>query len=264
MLKPTILITGLLLYSFTVRAQKVQMVEAEILSYLSQIDYWDTFSNQENAYDSSNLYNKKLLDYLAKVLAKNPATLEYGFPGLKNKGISILTSADKKFRIYCWDVGPGGGARSSNVILQYQKKTGTGVKVENDVSKADEYSVSSGLYYSAIYTIKTSTGKNVYLANGSQKIALGLYMRNIQAFTIENDTLNGNVKFFKTSKKAVNNINFTFESSLSGGKTTEITVSDDQRKLFIPVVLDDGKATGEYLVYVFDGEKYVYDKAGRY
>jgi hypothetical protein len=263
MLKPTILIAGLLLYRFNVLAQNEQRVQSEILSYLSQIDYWDTVSNQENAYDSSNLYNKKLLDYLSETLARNPATLEYDFLGLKNKGISILTSVNRKFRIYCWDVGAGGGARSSNVILQYQKKTGTGVKVENDVTMTDEYSVSSGLYYSAIYTIKTSTGKNVYLANGSQKIALGLYMRSIQAFTIENDTLNSSIKFFKKSKKSVNNINFTFESSLSGGKTTEITLSDDQRKLFIPVVLDDRKATGKYLVYVFAGEKYVYDKAGR-
>ena len=124
----------------------------------------------------------------------------------------------------------------------------------------DEFEVSSGLFYSDVYTIKTKTDKAMYMALGAQKIAAGLFIKDLQAFTINNNTLNDSIKIFKTTKELLNNIGYSFEATLVGDNDPSIKVSDDKQKIYIPVVTDEGRVTSKHLVYVFDGNNYVFDK----
>ena len=249
----------MLLFAPFAKGQSVQDVEDTMLYYIANINRLDTTYGTDGKFDSLDVYDKRLLDYLTIELVKLPATLTYDFSKLKNTGIGILTSDDNIFRIYYWDIGGGAGSHSCDVLVQYNNMKSVNVKVLSDVSKMDEFTVSSGLSYGDLITQQTKIGKTIYLATGFQKIAAGLYGYSIQAFAI-NDSLDTSIKIFKTPKKLLNSIEYCIEASRFNDNHPWIKISDDKQKIYIPVVTEEGEVTSKFLVYVFDGNNYVFDK----
>src|SRR5690349_2408771 len=83
------------------------------------------FVRRGNGYDydkfvkANSEFETALLQY-----CQQPETITYAFPYLKDE-MAIVTSTDKRFRIYSWDLGYGGTMRHHMSIFQYQ---GTGGK----------------------------------------------------------------------------------------------------------------------------------------
>lgn len=245
----------------------MEEIEDRVFRFMLAIEKWDTTSidENENKFDSLVNTNKALLDYLSRVLAKNRATLRYGFKKLKDAHLKVLTSDDKKFRIYCWYVGGGGTARSYNALIQYAGLKENKVVVLNDDSKAEEGYVCTGSVYSELHTIRTNSNSYAYLVIGNTIIWNGGGDHFIKAYAIDNGRLNDSIKFFKTASKKVNSISCYYDLTLGVNRNREVDFphlkfSMDKQKLYVPLIKENDEITSKYLVYKFDGNYYVFDK----
>ncbi|HEY2847447.1 MAG TPA: hypothetical protein VGI80_06495, partial [Pyrinomonadaceae bacterium] len=111
-----------LLLTSTAYAQTPQAVENDLVAYLDNMAKYGSYGN---AYD-----DKKLSDNAARlreVLTKNGTRreiLNYPFPKLADK-MYIVTSPDKRFRIYSWDLEDGGTMHDFEYVVQYAGKSGS-------------------------------------------------------------------------------------------------------------------------------------------
>jgi len=71
---------------------------------------------------------------------------------------------------------------------------------------------------------------------------------------IENDNLNDNVKLIKTGTGLRSKLEFSCIEDYQGNDATEILYDEKSAILKIPVVLENGKANGNYLTYKFTGQ----------
>ena len=201
MQKITVFILGALLNWSNAGAQSVHEVEDEISYFSRNIDKWDSVgygTDIENGYDSLRFYNKEFLGYLSAACKSNPETINADFLLSQTCRLKVVTSDDRKFRIYWWNVGGGGSARSYNSILQYKGAHRTGVKILNDESRAVEGDVGSGSFYPHLYTIHKKSGQVVYLAVSGAIVWNGAGTYSIKAYAIEDGRLKDRIKVFKT------------------------------------------------------------------
>ncbi len=238
-----------------------------IVSYAKAIQYWGYSYNDDNEeidrYDSLDHYNKKLRTQLINIANTQPEILNADLSLLKDStDLIIATSPDRKFNIYSWDEETGGTMHNYDYVIQYPITNGT-----KAFPKQQEEEYDPGVFFGHVHVIKNNVGKTYYLATYT-----GIYSTNdmgagVKAFTIENDKLI-DAPIFVTPNKTYSNISYNYNYFLSsnletGEANNYIHLSDDNKKLYIPVVIskDKGDAvTNRSLVYVFDGEKYVFDK----
>ena len=261
MMKKTILFITLILLSFGGKAQSVKQIEDKIYHYTKSIDKWAGKMDEDGA-DSLSKANKGLLNYLAKNLIKDSGTLQYDFPKLKKSRLDVLTSDDKKIRIYSWEVGSFGSAHSFDALIQYQSDSNTKIKILNDDSKSVEGEVFTGAYYKALFTIPTKTRGNIYLVISDEIASSAMGAIILKAYSIENGKLCDTVRLFKTTKKTINSFSFYYDLSNPATKDTiaGTSLSEDKMRLKIPVVVGNGLITDKYIVYKFDGDYFVFDK----
>src|SRR5262245_18737448 len=124
-----------------------------------------------SAYDGSrdeDLLERVNSEMLASLLkyTRVAGTLDYSFPKL-SKEIDIVTSADKRFRIYTWDRLDGGTMHFFETVYQYRGDDGRVYSRGRFVNEAEheEGSDPAG-YVNDIFTLQTRQG-NVYLASFS-------------------------------------------------------------------------------------------------
>lgn len=244
--------------------QSEKQIEDSIIYYFNSLNHFDTLYNYKYQEDSVNAINKTILNYLIKICKSQPAILTYDFKTLKNNayGLNIITSEDKKLRLICWDVGLTGAARSYNSLAIYKAKIGIKTIVWNDDSKREEYEVCSGEYYSDIYTQRTKNNNTVYLVHGISTYAAGLYGKSLGAFSIQGDSLLL-TPFFKISKGIVSNFSIGIDQSIEKNKdksNIDIIYSVDKKTIKVPLITQDDLVTDRYIVYNFDGYKFVYNK----
>lgn len=239
----------------------------QLMTYAKAIEHWGYgyTDNDENIskYDSLDIYNAKLKGFLIDIANKQPQILSADLEPLKDSThLLIRKSTDKKLSIYSWDTENGGTMHFYDFVFQYA--TGSGSKAFYNETAESEPDPS--VFYSDIYQIKTNNNKTYYLTVGNGRYSTKDMSSGITAYTIENDKLI-EAPIFVTPKKTYSNISYFFDyflSSSEGGQLiNDIHLSNDNKKLYIPVVIskDEGDAiTSKSLVYVFDGEKYVFDK----
>ena len=203
--------------------------------------------------------DKKIKNYLDKICTRTPATLHMDFSSLSDY-LHVTTSDDGKIRAYSW-TSPFNDI--DNEFIQFQAGDSTKVIWDYKINGTAEEMASTFDYntdYSSIVSIKTKDKKIVYLA---------IYYRNIpharsqsdgiEAYVIDHGGLQSK-PFFKTPKETLTSISYEWDGQ---GPTpcadSKIHLSDNKQKLYIPIVRDL-TITTEYLVYVFDGNNYVFDK----
>ena len=98
----------------------------------------------------------------------------------------------------------------------------------------------------------------IYLAISGGVIGIPEVPKTIRAYTIENGELKDTAKIFITPKKSYNRIDIEYDLTSATEKNT-IHLSEHKEKLYIPLI-EGLKFKDKYLVYVFDGYNYVYDK----
>jgi len=259
-------VTVILAFLFCIRAhaQSIKQVNDSISYYKDRIEENSPYNNgSDGNSDSLYFYNEALKHYLLSALIKQPLTLQTIF-----RNIATSSSDDKKFRIYWWDDQSGGTMHGYYSMVQYQ--TSNGVKAEviypKDGASRDvaEDKDAPGFFYTRVHTVKTVSNKIFYLVIRNGRYMTWDVSSGIKAFSIDNDRLVDTVGIFKTSKEILNSIDYEYDyfsnyDTKTNKEKYQIRLSSDKKKLYIPVVVDL-KVTNRNLVYLFDGNNYVFDK----
>jgi len=231
-------------------ASNLEAVERKLVSYYEKME---AFKAGYDNYDSLEWYGKQFDSLLYNTLKNDPTSIHYAFRKLQDLGVFwIAQSDDKQLRIYSWDDQMGGTMRSFNCIYQFE--ISNGVMVERRITDQDGDPIS---FYSKIYTLNRQHLPPVYLA-----IHNGIYStkdasQSVSAFAIENDTLNKSIKIFKTKNEYLNTIDVYFDFFSVADRPERplelITFDKASKKLFIPIVTEDGKVTKRNIIYQYDG-----------
>jgi hypothetical protein len=235
----------LCLFSLSVIAQTPQQIESDLLKPFKNIFYYAEKNDQDKSGEANDQFAKKLKSYCEKV----PATLSYPFSSLTQEHLDISTSSDGHLRIYSWDIWSGGTMHFFENVMQY--KTGAAIKAIIDTPKGDGDVRPN---YNKVYTFQVS-GKTyyltVYLLIGSSKDL----EEGIQVFSIENGKLNTDTRIIKTKSGLHSRIIYDYDLSRTSEKvTSEIHFDANTKSIYIPVVLENGKLTNNYIVYKFTGQ----------
>ena len=229
--------------------------------------YLDSISKAQGGDDSTDALtksNETLLDYMQKECA-NPTLISNKLRQASEKGLGVATSSDKKMRIYSWDTCTGGTMHFFDALAQYlvdgSPQSKSLLLHPEDRSNAKHDDPDSGWFYSSIDPIHTVDGKTVYLAMGDGTFSSIDHGVIVEAYSIENDKL-VKTPFFKTEKSLLSEISCYFHND-SSGKDSGIELTDRGTTLKIPLLKGEGVPTGRFLVYKFDGHKFVYKAASK-
>lgn len=239
-------------------AQNPVSIEQELLSYFEKIDYWAHFNDSAHPdiskFDSLEAANQVFRSSLLAHTAAYPATMSYDFKELEALGLRIRTSLDRQFRIYSWDTHTGGTAHVYEAVFQYKSDN----KVYSKTIHGPEGDF--GRWYSNIYQLKTE--QHTYYLGLYHAVFSGKdHYQGVKLFTIENSTLKDKVRLFKTRTGVKNELGFSFNffsvANRSERPVKLIYYEEDEQKLSLPEVMQDGKVTKKMMVYQFDGENFV-------
>lgn len=244
---------ALAVVSLPVFAQNNKTIEADLLRHLTAIE---NNADKEKIRDRENkLLKQKLLKY-----GRNGSTLKYDFKGLAEK-LYIATSKDGKFRIYSWDTESGGTMKFFDGVYQYQSPKG------KTYSKAF---ISRGAgargFYSQIFQVDLGKSK-AYLANSNLILSNSLMHQEIEAYAIEGEKLNTNLRLIRTTTAMRNSVGFDYDFFSvvdRPERPIKLFSYDEGKKQFrFPIVLEDkkfpngGRVTNKFITYRFNGKYFV-------
>jgi hypothetical protein len=140
-------------------------------------------------------------------------------------------------------------------VFQYKSGNKVFTKATYDTKATDDVDYKS--FYSEIYSLKV-TDKTYYLG-----VFNGIYStkdasQSIKLFTIENNVLNDTLKLIKTKSGFTNEItvNFDFFSVVDRPERPLKLIKYDSvtKKIYIPIVFENGKVTDRFITYQFTGK----------
>jgi hypothetical protein len=226
-------------------AQTPLQIETDLVSSFRKISYCAEKHDDAHVGNADDLFAKKLKSYAGKF----PATMSYPFSQLKQESLTILTSADGLFRSYSWDDETGGTMRYFEHVCQYKSQT----KIEAIGGEPrPEGEVWPG--YEGLYTFKTQ-GNTYYLAITVEIGSSKDLEKGIQVFSIENGKLNADTKIIKTKSGLHSKITYDYDLSRTSEKVkSEIHFDPNNLSIYVPVVLESGRLTTNYIAYKFTGQ----------
>jgi hypothetical protein len=241
--------------------QSAQTKEHELLTLFKKISYQASYKESDHAndrQDSIKQANKAFREALLAYTATSRNSITYEFQHLQQEGLIIKTSHDGLFRIYSWDTQTGGAGHTYNAIFQYK----TDNKVNSKLVRDDEED--AGRWYSHIYTLKTDN-KTYYIGLYHEVYSARDLFQGVKLFCIENNDLNDTVCLFKTKTGMSNELGFEFDLSSVINRTEYpvklIYYEEDEDKLQLAVVSNEGKVTNRFVTFLFTG-KY-FERVGR-
>lgn len=235
-------------------AQSPQTVEADLSKYFKRID--DAY--QKNINDTTGddrlvdkitttngTFTAKFLDYTVKY----PFTIACPFQSLKKQHMDISTSADGMFRIYSWDTETGGTMHFFENVFQY--KQGEKTFAVLDTAKQTWINLPN---YNKLYTFKANN-KTYYLGgytfiNSSKDVGNG-----IQIFSIDAGKFNHSAEIIKTQSGMHSSLECNYNYFYVTGTKKKPTVYFDAatKSIYVPLIDNNGKPTGKFIVYKFTG-----------
>ncbi|MEQ1603366.1 MAG: hypothetical protein ABL999_00705 [Pyrinomonadaceae bacterium] len=248
----SILIT-LLFVAIPVFAQNNKAIEADLLRHLNAVQ---KNADKEKIRDRENrLLKQKLMKY-----GRRASTLKYDFNGLADK-LYVATSKDGKFRIYSWDTESGGSMKFFDGVYQYQTAKGK-VYAKAFVSRGN----GARGFYSQVFQVDLGKTK-AYLANSNLILSNSLMHQDIEAYAIEGEKLNTNLRLIRTTTAMRNSVGFDYDffSVVDRPERPIRLFSYDEAKkqLRFPIVLEDkkfpngGRVSNRYITYRFNGKYFV-------
>lgn len=241
-------------------ALDAEKIDTQLANSLNKIN--KLFNDQSDDYDKLGNTNLELLKSL-RFIAVQPGIMSAPLKKAVNAGLSVYTSDDKKLRCYSWDTLTGGTMHVFYSLIAFD--TGAGklkCRVINPASSDAEGD--PGAAFEGLDTIKTKDGKTVYLVRDLFIGSGMIHGRTIRAYIIAGKYLTNYPFFQPASKKMLNSISFDFAEY---GDGTEFELSADKKTLKVPLIKPaakdspgSGTATGKFLNYYFDGNKFVFGK----
>lgn len=255
----------LIAYAVQSHAQSAQQIQQDLLIHLQHIQYWrfeysaddTTFSTPVNQDDSIANANKQLLNYLL-TKGKSRQMLQAIFKLPENSDLKIATSPDGKMRIYSWDAQMGINTHYYHAVALYETTTGVETTLLNEVPKQITESTAVGGSYYDIQTITSNNGKKYYLSFYS--CLADNITKGVTAYSINNTLSAADV--FRVADKPLNLIEYTYNQAANYDfkKMKErYTIHIDKQKLYVPE-MDGADISGKWLIYVWNGEQFVFDK----
>jgi hypothetical protein len=240
-----------------VAAQSPEGLETDILRLLETIGQSGTYSGNYDE-ESSDRANRQLMERLLSD-GRQLAVLRYGFPRLKEE-MYVATSSDGKLRIYSWDKQTGGTMRDFASVFQYQGKSGSVFTwADDDIGDA------AGVFYQAIYQVSSRSGP-IYLAASTFIGSTSLHGHSIKVVRIIGDKLDQKANLIRTPSGLKNSVGFAYDFFTvvdRPERPINLFEFDAARRTFrFPVVIEDnktpqGRVTGKYITYRFDGKYFV-------
>ncbi len=253
----TVITSFIVAQAIPVLALDTNQADKQITSMLQKISALS--QNQADDYDKLRAANVELLSYLKKN-SGNSQMMKAPLKEACNNGLTAFVSDDKKLRCYSWDTLTGGTMHFFYSLICYDVGNNKyKFEVLNPSPKSMEDEV-PGSCFEGLDTINSKDGKTVYLVRDLFIGSGMIHGRTITAYVVANGKL-VEYPFFQTSKKLLKSINFGFGEYTDA---TEFVLSKDKKSLKVPLIKptpdETGAATGKYLNYVFDGNRFVFKK----
>lgn len=210
---------------------------------------YDKLSTQPDDPDQP-AQSKAFMTTLMKELSKEPLTLGYSFPLLR-EGLRISTSDDGLLRIYSWDDLTGGTMRFYRTVFQYKSGNVVMVKSDGTGEEGDPEALYSGLY------TMMANGKAVYLTVSDGRFSSRDLGQTIKAWSINEGSLE-DARIIKTKSGLTNSISINYDFTSVADRPERpvklITYDAAKKIIYIPVVYPDGKVTSRFIQYQFTGQ----------
>jgi hypothetical protein len=245
----------LTLYITSASAQSTSRVEKDLLKQLTTINNWWTDEGKNpnrpaSSEEVNDLFERKLTVYLKT----NPLSKTIPLENLKKEGLRVITSSDKKLRIFSWDENSGGTMHTFRNLFQYQN--GNEIIIKSDTSNPAQPENDGNGFYSEIVPILLN-GKKIYLT-----ICHAIYCTSCAYQSVKLFTINGKVfepvKLIKTTTgvKAELGFEFDFFSVVDRPeRPLKLIYFDVKNKTIkIPVVIAKGEVTNRFITYKFTGK----------
>jgi len=202
----------------------------------------------------------QLLDYLKKACG-NPVLLTAPLPTCQSNGLKALASEDGQTRFFSWDTNTGGSMHYFYSLVQYRVQGKTYCAVLNPQEKNEENN-DCGNDFDDVRSVKTKDGKTIYLATYSAYFSHPESCRSIAAYSIVGTKLVP-VKVFQAKSQLLDTIDCPLHDTVEYQKNSFVKISKDGRIVSVPIITKNNVVTGHYLLYKFDGNKFVFDPKGK-
>jgi len=224
-------------------------IEEELMSDLMEVKRLQNSTNQDNM-DSLHAADRKFYYFLSYQGERNPTIVD-DVNRLIYQGVDFSVSDDHMCNLFSWEVYSYQGLHYRSGVLFY--KTSTGI---HSIQFKD------GVAPFSIRTIHRG-GKNVYLLFYEDDYSLTGRFKMVTANVIEarfgEESFAPESFFYNSKNDSTAFLEYKYDLvSYQQPKTVpDIILSNNRKKLSIPIVKNDGSFDGKYKDYVFEGNRFM-------
>lgn len=189
---------------------------------------------------------------------------------MENQRFQVLTSEDRRFRAYSWDLMNGGTMRQYDSLLQYRDSNGRthtqtlfGNTTADTVDPEMEAYLGNGAQFLQLFTADLGDKGTTYLLNSYAQASGLLKSQAIKLYRVDNDKL-APAELIQTGEGHIHDIGFAYDSGSVKQDETKLFQYDTQTNtLTFPVVIENdrfpnGEVTDKTLTYRWDGQYFVH------
>jgi len=236
----------ILAFSTSVPAQSNRAIERELVGHMKNIERFSRGGTKQD-YDRQDKEERALKRKLLRY-SRRPSILNYDFPEL-GRLMKILTSDDRRLRLYSWDSPSGGTMSFTETVLQYQGSDGV---LRASSEEIGGESGGMGRYPLEIRSLMTKTGP-VYVV-----------ITTARASNIMECAKFVNAKLFKTQSGLSSEIKFSYDNQSFKNNQFNQVIKFDRKSntITFPVVIvesgwGEGRITDDLITYKFNGTHFV-------
>jgi len=240
--------------SISVHAQSNRAIERELVEHMKQIERFSRYGAETDGerHDKElEIFKRKLLRY-----AKRPSTLDHDFLEL-SRLMRIVTSDDRKLRLFSWYVG-GGTMSFFETVVQYRGSDGL-LRIMNEEIGGERGGM--GSLVEEIGSFNTASGP-VYVVITSARASNAMGWQYVNLYQIVGQKF-VRAKLFKTGSGLASNIEFSYDNRSFQNKFNQVIKFDRKSNtITFPVVIvesgwGEGRITDDLIAYKFNGTHFV-------
>lgn len=228
-----------------------EQVDKALSSLLNRIEL---SMKKQSAGAAAGVESSELNDAIFKYLASpqnRAAVFSAPLSDSVKAGLNVLDSPDMRIRILNWDTARGGMDHVANSIAFFEESPDRiGMKVLSDEPNPTPY---PGSLVESLNDYKTSDGKTIYVTVDTAALSNFEREQNVSAYEVKNGQLLS-YPFFQ----AGNDKSPFYTVSVQDTSADEIVISKDHNTIKLPLLFDNPGMHGRYLVYQFDGDRFVF------
>lgn len=255
-MKETLTILILLIaFVSSVAAQSNRAIERELVGHMKDIERYSAYGISDDLKQrerANRLLKNKLLRY-----GRIAGTLKYDFPELRQL-MRIVTSDDRRLRVYSWATYGGGTMSGTESVYQFRGADGL---VRTSYSSLGLGDAGQGIQEIANFDSKHG---RIYIVITSARVSNVMEWQHVNLFRLAGKRM-VKARIFKTGSGLTNKISFSYDNrSFTNNRFNQVINFDRRRKtITFPVVISgvpdlwDGKITDKLITYRFNGTHFV-------